>query len=156
MIQKCFVEFIILQNISESLISRYFHTLNLQIRSNFLCKISWKQLLSWQISNQLILSNNLYQIRANSVWRSIPVQGPQCMVLERPLHDITLSTLRNPRRYIFSILKCLLAKKYTLLRVKVKKQQSGINTWYQLIPQYTLLRCVFFPSFITIEEQQEK
>ena len=68
----------------------------------------------------------------------------QYMVLERPLHYITLSTLRNSRRYVFSMLKCLLAEKCTLHRVKMKKQQSGINTWYQLIRQDTLLRCVFF------------
>ena len=102
--------------------------------------MSLKQPLSWQIYNQLILLNNLYQIRANSVSRSIPVHGPEYMVLETD----TLSILRNCRRYMFSMLICLLAKKYTLLRVKMKKHQSGINTWYQLIPQDTLLRCVLF------------
>ena len=45
---------------------------------------------------------------------------------------------------MLSMLICLLAKKYTLLRVKVKKHQRGINTWYQLIPQDTLLRSVHF------------
>ena len=67
----------------------------------------------------------------------------QYMVLERPLHYITLSTLRNSRRYVFSMLKCLLAEKCTLHRVKMKKQQSGINTWYQLIPRWD----VFFSKF---------
>ena len=45
---------------------------------------------------------------------------------------------------MFSMLMCHLAEKYTLLRVKIKKHQSGINTWYQLIPQDALLRCVLF------------
>ena len=45
---------------------------------------------------------------------------------------------------MFSMLMCHLAEKYILLRVKMKKYQSGINTWYQLIPQDTLMRCVLF------------
>ena len=50
--------------------------------------MSLKQPLSWEIYNQLILFNNLYQIRANSVSRSIPVHGPEYMVLERLIHSV--------------------------------------------------------------------
>ena len=104
--------------------------------------MSLKQSFSWQIYNQLILLNNFI--------KSEPIVYPeayQCMV-----HNIwsyiqytnTLTILRNCRRYMFSMLMCHLAEKYTLLRVKMKKHQSGINTWYQLIPQDTLLICVLF------------
>ena len=61
---------------------------------------------------------------------------------------------------MLSMLICLLAKKYPLLRVKMKKHQRGINTWYQLIPQDTLLRSVHFlvssPSEQEQQEQQQK
>ena len=79
--------------------------------------MSLKQPLYWKIYKQLILLNNLYQIRASSVSKSIPVHGPK--------ETNTLSILRNCRRYMFSVLICLLAEKYTLLRVKMKKHQSA-------------------------------
>ena len=40
-----------------------------------------------KIYKQLILLNNLYQIRASSVSRDVPLHGPQYMVLERLIHS---------------------------------------------------------------------
>ena len=50
--------------------------------------MSLKKSLSWQIYNQLILLNNLDQIRTISVSRSISVHGTQYMVLERIIHSV--------------------------------------------------------------------
>ena len=106
--------------------------------------MSLKKSLSWQIYNQLILLNNLDQIRTISVSRSISVHGTQYMVLERIIHSVYQEIVGARHVDMFSMINCLLTEKYTLLRVKMKKHQSGINTWYQLIPQDTLLRCVLF------------
>ena len=76
--------------------------------------MSLKQRLSWQIYNQLILLNNLYQISVNSALIKTPVPGSRCMV-----YKIVGATC-------FPCL-CLLVEKYTLLRVKIKKHQPGIN-----------------------------
>ena len=61
-------------------------------------------------------------------------EADQYMVqVHSPRETNTLSILRNCRRYMFSMLICLLVKKYTLLRVKIKKHQPGINIWYQYL-----------------------
>ena len=97
--------------------------------------MSLKQRLSWQIYNQLILLNNLYQISVNSALIKTPVPGSWCMV-----YKIVGATC-FPCLYVF------LSKNTLCLGLKSKSiSQVSIS----------IAEMCSFPSFITIEEQQQK